>query len=354
MELGPDLSSPLTPGSPAEPDTQPRAAAAAVQMPALAGGTAAHAHTVDSALVTLRALGIGEHRIRLYRSGRNAREAGTIVRQSPPAGTPLSFSQLIELEIAGLGFTQALPVGMWDSGGEAAAGTLEILQPLDDPLEKLKHWFHEGAPLFRLGPDDLYACERWLALFGIVADDWPTSLWYRLAALVANIPQLACSEDGCAFLLGVLLNLPVQGFQYRPVLAPVPEVALSRLTSQASRLGVDLLLGDRSEDLAMTVVEIGPVTLDTFERFNETDEGAALLERVLGLIMPLSSQHEVRWLVQDAARPPQLGVPARNSRLGINTHMGTALPVSPEAVLAQGPAPLDRVSGALRRWGKDA
>ena len=322
-----------------------------VRMPALAGGTAAHAHTVDSALVTLQALRIGAHRIHLHRSGRSAHQAGAVVRQRPAAGTALTAGHMVELEIAGLGFTQALPVGMWDSGGEAAAGTRELMEPFDDPLEKLRHWFHEGAPLFRIGAEDKNACERWLGLFGIVAEEWPDALWYRLAALIANVPQMACSEEGCAFVLGVLLGLPVQGFQYRPVLARMPEAALSRLATRASRLGVDLLLGDRVEDLAVTAIQIGPVPLAAYERFAESEAGGALLRRVLELLMPLSSTYEVEWTVQDASRPPQLGNAARNGRLGVNSHMGAALPVSAEAVLTQEHGPRDGVQSALQELG---
>lgn len=125
---------------------QPEMPARTVRMPALAQSTHTHTHTLHSALICLEALGVGPHRIVLRRIGRDAKAAGTIVRQFPDPGTPLTGASIIQLDIAGLGFTHALPVGMWDSGGEASAGTREILEPFDDPLEKLKHWFHEGAP----------------------------------------------------------------------------------------------------------------------------------------------------------------------------------------------------------------
>lgn len=344
MELNPDLP---VQNAPALSPNGERA------MPALAGGMANHEHSLDSALVTLEALGVGAHRIRLRRTGRDARPDGAIVRQSPPPSASLGADVRVELEIAGLGFTQALPVGMWDSGGEATAGTREILEVLDDPLDKLKHWFHEGAPLFRLAPDDLGACARWLTLFGFVPEEWPKTIWYRLASLVANLPQLACSEEGSAFVLSVLLDLPVRAFSYRPVWSALPENTLSRLGEESSRLGVDLLLGDRTEDLAITVLEIGPVALQTYESFVETEAGAALLRRVLELVMPLSTTYDVQWLVQDPSRPPQLGVPAANARLGVNSHMGTALPPSQEAELTAGRTPLDAVSSAYKVLGRD-
>ncbi len=300
-------------------------------MPALAGGTHGYTHTVHSALVSLRALGVASAQIMLRRAGRDAHTAGTIVRQSPAAGWSLTPGVLVELEVAGLGFTHALPVGMWDSGGEAAAGTREILEPLDDPLEKLKHWFHEGAPLFRLSPDDSGACARWLALFGVRAESWPPVLWYRLASLIADLAQHSCTEEGCAFALGVLLELPVRRFAYHPTLAVLPGSALSALGARSSQLGVDLLLGDAVEDLAAAEIEIGPVSLAIYEHFAEDERGVHLLGQVLELLMPVSTGYDIRWLVEDATQPPRLGIAAANSRLGINTHMGEALAAEPPA-----------------------
>ena len=314
MELTANLPAPSAAG-----------AAALPRMPAFAGGTHAHLHTVDSALVSLAALGIPQSRIQLRRAGRDGLPPGTIVQQKPGAGTPLDAHTLIELEISGLGFTHALPVGMWDSGGEAAAGTLEILEPFDDPLEKLKHWYHEGAPLFRIAPDDPQACARWLALFGVDARAWPQALWFRLASLIARMPQLSCSQQGWAFVLDVLLNLPVQSLTYRPSESRLPASALSGLGVRASQLGLDMLLGDRVEELARLTVELGPVPLATYERFTESPEGAALLARTLALVMPCSVQYDLAWAVLDRTRAPRLGLAEHNARLGINTHMGGAL-----------------------------
>ena len=293
-------------------------------MPDFAGGTHAHLHSVDSALVSLAALGVPQNRIQLRRGGRQGAAAGTIVRQSPSSGQPLESHTLVELEVAGLGFTHALPVGMWDSGGQAAAGTREILEAFDDPLEKLKHWFREGAPLFRIAPDDPQACARWLALFGVEAEEWPRSLWFRLASLIARMAQLSCSQSGCAFVLEVLLGLPVRSFSYRPCESELPSEMLSGLGRRASQLGVDMLLGNRVEEVAMLEIELGPLTLGAYERFAESREGKDLLDRTLALVMPCSTRYQIAWSVLDKTRAPRLGVAEQNARLGINTHMGSA------------------------------
>jgi len=311
-----ELTSAATPSIPAAPLRR---------MPAFAEGTHAHSHSIHSALASLTALGVSPHRIVVRCTGRESVAAGTVVRQQPAPGMPIFPDTSVHLDIAGLGFSHSLPVGMWDSGGETHAGTREILEPFDDPLEKLRHWFHEGAPLFRISPEDPAACARWLRLFGVKASDWPSSLWYRLASLVASVSQLSCSQDGCAFVLHALLDLPVQSFSYRPSVSALPSTALSSLGTHASRLGVDLLMGDSVEDLATLQIEIGPVSLEMYEHYTEREEGMALLRRSLEMIMPVSTHYDVRWSVLDRNRTPRLGMKAHNARLGINTHMGMPL-----------------------------
>lgn len=315
-------------------------------MPAFAGGTHAHNHSVHSALASLATLGIEQRRIMIRRTGRESVAPGTVVSQRPAAGMPIFPDTLIQLDVAGLGFSHALPVGMWDSGGETHAGTREILEPFDDPLEKLKHWFHEGAPLFRISPEDPAACARWLGLFGIDAREWPRNLWYRLAALVASFSQLSCSENGCRFVLQTLLDLPVGQFSYRPSESALPSAALSSLGQRSSRLGIDLLMGDSIEDMAILQIEIGPVSLETYERYVESEEGSRLLRRTLEMVMPASLQHEVRWQVLDRNSAPRLGMREHNARLGINTYMGRELASEPESQEAESWMPQNLHLGA--------
>ena len=300
------------------------APAPGLRMPDFATGTFAHRHTVHSALTSLAAMGLAAHRIQLRRSGREALPAGTVVRQRPAPGTLIDAATVIELHVAGLGFMHSLPVGMWDSGGESAMGTRELLELFDDPMEKLRHWFHEGAPLFRIAPGDPAACARWLALFGVRAEDWPRPLWYRLASLIASMPQLSCSEAGCAFVLDVLLGLPVLSFTRHRSFTVVGRPLTSTLAGRSSRLGVDLVMGDQVEDLAVLSIEIGPVPLSTYEQYTAKEEGVALLAQTLAMVMPASTSFDLKWSVLDQSRSPRLGLADHNARLGINTHMGSA------------------------------
>jgi hypothetical protein len=295
----------------------------ALMMPELALGNHAFRHTVDSALACLAAMGISPARIHLRRTGREASPEGIIIAQSPPAGRKIELDTHIHLQIAGLGFTHALPAGMWDSGGEAEPGTREMLAGIDDPLEKLAHWAHEGAGFFRLSEADHQACERWMALFGVRTSGWPRELWFPLASLLAQLPWLACSEEGIGLALGVLFHVPVASLRYVQSMAAIAGDKTSLLGRRASRLGVDVVLGDAIEDLAYLRIVLGPVSLETYEAFAEGEQGRLLL-CAFDYLLPAFQDFEIEWAVEDARRCPQLGIRERNSRLGINTHMGSA------------------------------
>jgi Type VI secretion, TssG/PASTA domain len=292
-------------------------------MPDLTSGTHAFRHTVDSALASLAAMRISAARIHLRRTGREALPEGTIVAQYPPAGEPLDPDTPVRLDVAGLGFTHALPVGMWDSGGEAEPGTREMLEGIDNPLVKLEHWAHEGAALFRISETDLLACERWMALFGVKSSEWPREIWFRLASLLAQLPTLACSEEGMRLVLQVLFQIPIENLTYQRSLAMLHREKTTLFGERASRLGVDMVLGDAVEDLAHLRITLGPVSLATYEAFAEGERGR-LLRRALDYLIPAFQDYEIAWTVEDAGRCPQLGVRERNSRLGVNTHLGKA------------------------------
>jgi hypothetical protein len=290
-------------------------------MPDFTSGTHAFRHTLDSALASLAARGISAVRIHLRRTGREAVPDDTVISQSPRAGEPLRPDTEIRLDVAGLGFTHAMPVGMWDSGGEAEPGTRELLDGIDNPIVKLQHWAHEGATLFRISESDRLACERWMALFGVNCGEWPHELWFRLSSLLAQIPALACSEEGMRLVLGVLFQIPVESIRYERSLAMLPQATTSKLGVRSCRLGVDTILGDATEDLAHLCITLGPVPLKTYEAFVEGDKGR-LLRRAFDYLMPAFQDYEIAWTVGDARHCPRLGIPEHNSRLGVNTHLG--------------------------------
>ena len=307
-------------------------------MPDFARGTHAFHHTVDSALSALCGLKVPPARISLRMDGLGY-PSRWIVSQSPAPGTPLTPDVNIVLTIAGTGMFQALPVAMWDKGQEAEPGTQEIIELFDDPFQKLAHWVREGARLFDIRPDNLPACARWIALFGQNPEHWPEDMWYRLSILLPNLQALAGKEYGIAFALRLLLDLPLLEIRRSAHWRYMEDEDLSLLSADFNRLGLDYVLGDRLEDLPKLVLVLGQAPLEQYRRFQQED-GRALLDSVLKLVMLLHQKYVVQWILLDSSRKPRLGDESHNALLGLNSHLG--------------PAPATRIVRAHRRGGEHA
>ncbi len=303
-------------GSQADSETGERRA----RMPDLSHAFSGFHHTLDSALSILCDLSIPLGRVTVRMEGKGY-PTRWIVQQNPPPGSAIDPGTTIELTVAGLGYFHALPVGMWDKGGEMEPGTQEVLELLDDPLQKAAYWIREGARLFDIHPDHPAACARWMALFGVSADDWPHEMWYRLALLLPSLQSLAGTERGLRFSLDLLLGLPVKWLRRSPSFRYIQQDDLSRVGGRHTRLSVDSIVGDRKEELAKLTLVLGPVTLDTYYEFQQEPK-AKLLESVLGMIATCYQKHTIAWDVEDRGRAPRLGKARQNGILGINSHLG--------------------------------
>jgi hypothetical protein len=289
-------------------------------MPNFAQGTAGFAHTVDSAVHVLDALGIGESRLTLRMAGAG-RPGLQVVRQSPSPGTPLTPSVSITLWIAGFGFFESLPLPMRESGGEAEMGTRELCQLFDDPLQKAAQWLRAGAPLFNVGPDKFGACRRWLALLGVDSEAWPEEVLYPLALLAPTLARMAGREVGIRLAFLVLVGLPVYKIHYRTAYRSIEPQERSLLGSRSSRLGCDFLIGDRQLDTDSIAIQLGPVSLDTYNTF-QSEQGHRLIRMTTDLCTSVYQSHSIAWTLEDARQAPCLGIAAKNSCIGLNFHLG--------------------------------
>lgn len=289
-------------------------------MPDFAQGTAGFVHTIDSAVHVLDALGVAESRLNLRMAGAG-RPSLQIVRQSPPPGTPLTPSVPVTLWIAGFGCFEALPLPMRESGGEAEMGTRELSQLFDDPIQKAAQWLRAGAPLFQIGPGKFAACRRWLTLFGIESAVWPEDLLYPLALLAPTLPVMAAREVGIRLTFLVLLGLPVNNIECRGAHRLLRREDQSLLGSRASRLGRDFFVGDRQLDTDSVTVRLGPVSLDTYTSF-QSEQGRRLIQMTTDLCVSAWQCHSIAWVLEDARQTPRLGIGAKNSRIGLNFHLG--------------------------------
>ena len=276
-------------------------------------------HTVDSALEGLSSLGVPAERISLRAAG-GGMPTGWVTDQSPPVGAPLFEDTLIVLSIAGLGFFHTLPLAMQDRGGDQEPGTKEVFEPLDDPLWKAHHWVYEGARLFDISPAKPDACARWVEVFGLSPAKWPDEQLYPLALLLPSLQALAGTERGIRLALDLLLHLPLQGVKRYPAHQFVAPGQLSLLGSSFNRLSVDCVVGNCIEDLPRSELVLGPVSLDTYYRFQEP-AGKALLAEVLRLVTPCYSRYSAFWVVADPEKGPRLGIKQENAVLGINSYL---------------------------------
>jgi len=288
-------------------------------------------HTVDSALEILSTLEVPAERITLRMAGAGL-PSRWVAEQSPPPGAALFEDTVITLSVAGLGYCQQLPVAMQDSGGEQEPGTKEIFDLLDDPLQKVAHWVHEGARLFDIAPGNPEACARWIAVFGLTADLWPTEQLYPLALLLPSLQKLAGTERGIRLALDLLLHLPVQQIRRHPAYRSMRESELSLLGSDFNRISVDYVLGNCMEDYSRSELVLGPVSLDAYYKFQEP-QGEELLKQALRLVVPCHARYSTFWVVADPNKPPRLGIKQENSVLGINSYLGPRQQV--EAAMSQ-------------------
>ena len=290
------------------------------KMPCFESGFFGFHHTVASALEVLAKMGVSPSRITLRMAGRGY-PSRWVVAQEPPPGAELGRGTMVQLSIAGLGYFHALPVGMWDKGGEEKAGTQEILEVVDDPLQKASHWVREGARLFDLQPENLEACSRWVALFGLNPNDWPPESLYNLALLLPSMQEIAATERGVGLVFRLLLHVPVHEIRFFPSFRMLPEEEYSLLGGRFSQLSVDCILGDAVDDLAGVWLVVGPISLDDYYRFQQT-ENKRLVTSVLDLCTSCQRRCRVSWLVEDPAKGPRLGLEVENARLGVNSHLG--------------------------------
>jgi hypothetical protein len=293
-------------------------------MPDLAAGTHGFTHTLDSAIQALDRLGISESRITLMMAGPGYPTL-QIVRQTPQSGATLGPAVAITLWVSGFGFFNSLPMPMRESGGESEMGTFEICQVFDDHIQKAAHWFRAGAPLFEIGPGHEAACRRWLSLFGIAHEDWPADLLYPLSMLAPTLSRMAGRDIGIRFAFLAILGTAVSRIRQKISYRVLDKDQRSLLGVRCCRIGRDFVAGDRLQDWNSITLLLGPVTLEKYKRLT-APEGKRLTELIVALCMSAYQSYSIHWLVGDANRPPRLGKPAENDRLGLNFHLGNGKP----------------------------
>lgn len=290
------------------------------EMPDLTQPRYGYHHMVDSALASLARLGIEPARISIKKAGRGWPRL-RVVAQWPAAGKPLDPDTTVELMVEGDGLFYYLPTGMREASREGEIGTQELIALFDDPVEKASYYVRQGGLFFDLRPENRAGCARWIRLFNIEPSEWPEERWYRLAILLPCLRYLAGRESGLRLAMRLLLDLEVAAINWRPRRTFLAAEDQSRLGDRASRLGVDLIVGEGVDDEAALEITLGTVPLATYRRF-QTEEGQRRINQTMRLVTPYHWINSVRWLVGDSSRAPRLGDESENAVLGVNSHLG--------------------------------
>ncbi len=277
-------------------------------------------HTVDSALVALLRLGIGSERVTIRKAGRGWGRS-RVIDQQPAAGKSLTPEMIIELTIEGDSMFHHLPVGMREASRDGEIGTRELASIFDDAVEKAAVYVRLGGLIFDVRPTNPRGCARWIWLFGIEPENWPKERWYKLAILLPCLRYLTGRESGLRLAMRMLLDLEIASITWRPRRTLMHPSDRSLLGSQASRLGVDLLVGDGVDDEALMEITLRAETLEKYRCF-QTDESQRRINQVMRLVAPYHWVYQFKWLVGDIDRSPRLGIEIENAVLGINSHLG--------------------------------
>jgi Type VI secretion, TssG len=290
-------------------------------MPDVIGSRHAFHHTIDSALLTLSRIGIGTDRITIKKAGRGWARS-RVIDQQPVPGTPITQDMVVELTIEGDSMFYHLPVGMHESSNDGEIGTREFVSIFDDAVEKASVYMRLGGLFFDVRPSNPSGCARWIRLFGIEPEDWPKERWYRLAILLPCLRYLTGRESGLRLSLRMLLDLEIASITWCPRRTLMDAADRSLLGARASRLGVDLIVGDGIDDEALMEITLRAETLEKFRR-HQTDEGQKRINQVMRLVAPYHWVYRFKWLIGDVDRAPRLGIEIENAVLGLNSHLGS-------------------------------
>ena len=286
-------------------------------------------HDLDSAVATLRRLGVEADRV-VVRSAGPGWARGTVMRQAPEPGTELSSRTRVTLFVAGMGGLDLLPYPLRNPPADGL-GPDGLMALFDNPLEKLALHVRQAGGFLALHPDDDAVTLRWIEeIFGLSAAPFPREAWYPLARLLPALHRVAGTAEAVRLALDLVFGLPVAEVRPAPGIVPLPPEGRTRLGLAASRLGVDTVTGDGVAAPCVLEVTLGParpgdppLTLAQW-REHHTPARRAQRDALYRLVVPARFHRTLRerWVVGDPAAGARPGDPEHPPVLGVNTRLG--------------------------------
>jgi hypothetical protein len=279
-------------------------------------------HTIDSAIPTLERLGVPADRLVVESAGAGWLR-GTIVRQSPAPGDPITPRTRIVLLVAGTGALESLPFPLRDAD-DREFRVERLLALFDNPLLKLSYHLRDAGGYLTLRPGDHAGAVRWLEeVFHIASDEWPQDLWYSLARLLPTLHRIAGRQEAIPLAFRLVFGLPVADVRTVSGVAPLRDAQRTYLARRNTRLGVDSVAGTGLYGETAVRVVFGPVSLDMYRRHLEP-ERRRQRDALYGLTLPCHLRDKVRelWAVGSREDPARLGSDEFQPVLGVNCYLG--------------------------------
>jgi hypothetical protein len=294
------------------------------KMPDFTTGAYRYFHTMASALESLYRAGVSPRQITIRAAG-SGWKTHRVISQNPAPDTPLTPATEVVLSVQGSPLFETLPSGMRDADDRNGPTTKQIMNLLDDPLQKLDHLLDSPSNWFELSPDKPVICSRFIRLFGLNAEAWPKDLWFPLATFLPSLPRVGGTERGIRQALRLLLDLGVFQLYWRPRVISIAAPEYTLLSEKFSRLGTDATLGRSVPAFDSLVIVLGPVSLEQHSEYQNEKRG--LVRQVLDLVLPFTLATEgetfrLRFQVGDPRQRPKLGISRMNSVLGVNSRIG--------------------------------
>jgi hypothetical protein len=291
-------------------------------MPDLVRPTRGVRHTIDSAIPTLERMGVPADRVVLESAGAGWLR-GTIVRQHPALGEPLTPRTRVVLHVAGTGALESMPFPLRDAD-DREFRVDRLLALFDNPLLKVAYHLRDAGGYLTLRPGDVDGAVRWLEeIFHVPSDAWPRELWYPLARLLPTLHRIAGRREAVPLAFRLVFGLPVVDVFTVPGIAPLPDAQRTRLARRNSRLGVDTVAGSGLHGETAVRVVFGPVSLDLY-REHLQPERRRQRDALYTLTLPCHLRDKVRelWAVGSRAESARIGTADFEAVLGVNCYLG--------------------------------
>lgn len=280
-----------------------------------------------TALNILMKMGFDVSRVKLLAVSEFENYKGEVHEQSPEPGEPITVDSDISLHVGSLSAADHVPYQFFYGvqGGRNRSSdwedrAREVMAPFDSAVIRYRALTSYESHKFNFGVLDKNYLLGYLGLFGF--EPWKSDLSELLfwSAALPAFHRWAGNAEAVAAVLESLIGYPVEIIENIRARFDIPENLQSRLGTNTSTLGEQLLLGNSFEecDSAFRLV-IKDVARDDVVNFLPGGKKRQNLEWLLKTGMP--GDLEAQIIVEAAPAPTAIGEEAKECYLGYASYV---------------------------------